>query len=370
MILYALEHPNARIGVFRDTLQSLRETSWREIRELLNKYNIEFNENKSEGVITLSNNATISFKPTEDDERLRSLNLDYVYIEQCEEITEDAFIELDFRIRNTVAQEDYGQMLIVVQPQKQTHWLYKLFYKKKANDSDYKKIHFSYLDNPFLPEWQKKVYEDLKETNYEKYLTHTLGEWITSGKQIFTNNWDVGVDRRFFDYYTAGIDWGWNSPACFLLCGWFDQECYVLGEVYKTEMTNSMFLDEISDLLDKHELSFYDIESVYADSADPEKIEVFCQHGLNTYPSVKNVKAKIDTTRETVIHIDESCVNLIRELPDYEWKKNKDGEILDEPVKENDHAIDALCYNCYGVRGELSDNRPASSYSTNEVYIY
>jgi phage terminase large subunit len=293
-----------------------------------------------------------------------------VYIEQCEEITEEAFIELDLRIRNEVSKKYGGQMLVVVQPSNKSHWLYRLFYQEKANDPDYKKVHFSYLENPYLPEEQAKVYEGLKETNYERYLTHTMGEWVSSSKQIFTNNWSVGFDRKYFSYYVGGIDWGWNSPACFLLCGVYDDEFYVLGEVYKTEMTNSEFLDRISNLLAQYNMTFKDVESVYADSADPEKIEVFCRHGLNTYGSVKNVKAKIDTTRETKIHIDPSCVNLIREMPMYEWKRNKDGEILDEPVKKNDHAVDSLCYAVYGVRGELSKDKPASTFDMNEVYIF
>ena len=293
VILYALEHPNARIGVFRQTLPSLRETAWREIRELLEKYHIDFDENKSNGLITLSNGSTISFTPVDDDKKLRSLNLDFVYIEQCEEITEEAFIELDLRIRNEVSKKYGGQMLVVVQPSNKSHWLYRLFYQEKANDDDYKKIHFSYLDNPFLPEEQIKVYEGLKETNYERYLTHTKGEWVSSSKQIFTNNWDVGFDRRYFNYYVGGVDFGWNSPACFLLCGVYDDEFYILGEVYKSEMTNQEFLCNISDLLASHELSFKDIDSVYADAADPEAIEIFCREGLNTYPSVKDVLAKI-----------------------------------------------------------------------------
>ena len=369
VILYALKYPNARIGVFRQTLPSLRETAWREIVELLDKYNIEYKENKSNGLVTLSNGSTISFTPVDDEKKLRSLNLDFVYIEQCEEITEDAFIELDLRIRNEVSKKYGGQMLIVVQPSNKSHWLYRLFYNEKVNDEDYKKVHFSYLDNPFLPEEQKKVYEGLRETNYERYLTHTLGEWISSSKQIFTNNWSVGFDRRYFNYYVGGVDYGYNNPACFLLCGVYDDEFYVLGEVYKAEMTTSEFLEEIEHLLSRFELRYEDIESVYADSADPESIEVFCRHGLNTYGSVKNVKAKIDTARETKIHIKEDCVNLIRELPMYEWKKNKDGELLEEPVKKNDHSVDALCYAIYGVRGELSRDKPASSY-VNEVYVY
>ena len=369
VILYALKYENARIGVFRQTLPSLRETAWREIVELLEKYQIDYKENKSNGLVTLSNGSTISFTPVDDEKKLRSLNLDFVYIEQCEEISEEAFIELDLRIRNEVSKKYGGQMLIVVQPSNKSHWLYRLFYNEKVNNEDYKKVHFSYLDNPFLPVEQRKVYEGLRETNYERYLTHTLGEWVSSSKQIFTTNWSVGFDRRYFNYYVGGVDYGYNNPACFLLCGVYDDEFYVLGEVYKAEMTTSEFLEEIEHLLSRFELRYEDIESVYADSADPESIEVFCRHGLNTYGSVKNVKAKIDTARETKIHIKEDCVNLIRELPMYEWKKNKDGELLEEPVKKNDHSVDALCYAIYGVRGELSRDKPASSY-VNEVYIY
>lgn len=370
VILYALEHPKARVGVFRQTLPSLRETAWREIREVLDNYGIEYQENKSNGIITLSNKSTISFTPTDDDRKLRSLNLDMVYIEQCEEITEEAFDELDLRIRNDVAQSDYGQMLIVVQPESKHHWLYRRFYQTKANDPNYKYVHFSYLDNPYLPKEQALVYEGLKETNYDKYLTHTLGQWITSSKQIFTDNWDVGFDRRYFSYYVGGIDWGWNSPSCFLLCGVYDEEFYIMGEVYKTEMTNDEFLSRISSLLSKFDLEFEDLDAVYCDSADPEKIEVFNRAGIRAYPSIKNVKAKIDTARETKIHIADDCSNLIREIPAYEWKKDRLGNILDEPKKENDHAIDALCYAIYGVKGELSENKPASSFSMNEVYIY
>lgn len=370
VILYALEFPKARVGVFRQTLPSLKKTAWKEIRELLIKYNITHTENKSDGLITLDNGSTIEFIPTDSDEKLRSLNLDFVYVEQAEEISKDVYTELDLRIRHTISQEHYGQMLLVVQPQRKTHWLYKEFYQFHADDPEYNKVHFSYLENPYLPEKQKKVYEDLKDSDPDKYRTHTLGEWITDSKQIYVHNWSVGKPRSFFNYYVGGIDWGWNSPACFLLTGWYDGVCYVLGEVYRTEMTNSEFLERIHDLLTKHGLGFSDLDAVYCDSADPEKIEVFYQAGLNTYPGVKNVRAKIQTTKETKIIVDESCENLIRELPEYEWKKNKDGEILDEPTKRNDHAVDALGYLCYGVRGELSDYSPMGSFDLSEVYVY
>lgn len=370
VILYALKYPNSRIGVFRQTLPSLRETSWLEIRSLLDKYKIEYKENKSNGIITLSNDSTISFTPLDDEKKIRSLNLDFVYIEQAEEISEEAFIELDLRIRNENSKKYYGQMLLVVQPSSRTHWLYRLFYQTKVNDSDYAKIHFSYLDNPFLPEEQAKVYEGLKETNYERYLTHTLGEWIAGSKQIFTDNWSVGFDRNTFSYYTAGADFGWNVPSAFVLTGWYDEECYVLDEVYQAELTTDEFLDKIRECLVRNNLGFDDLDGVYADASSPENIEVFCREGLNTYPSVKNVNAKIETTKMTRIHVHPRCVNLIRELEGYQWKKDKDGNILDIPVKKDDHATDALMYDVYGVRGSLSSYSPLSNFSLDEVYVY
>lgn len=369
-ILYAIEHPNARVGVFRSTLPALRETAWLEIRTLLDKFKIDYDENKTNAIITLSNKSTISFTPLDDDKKIRSLNLDYVFVEQCEEVSEEIFDELALRVRGEVSLADYGQILLIAQPGPKTHWIYRRFYQIKVNDPDYRIEHFSYLDNPYLKEDQRKYYESLKETNYDRWRTHALGEWISSSKQIFTKNWTVGFDRTFFDFYVGGCDFGWNNPSCFLLIGFYDDEAYVIDEVYGPEMTTTEFLNEIEEMLARYTLDFDDIDSVYADAADPESIEIFCREGLNTYPSVKNVKAKIDTTRETRIYVADRCDNLIRELPEYEWKRDKDGNILDEPVKKNDHAIDALCYCIYGVRGELSDYKPVSTFDMSQLKIY
>ena len=156
-IMYAVEHPKARVGVFRKTLPSLRETAWREIRELLIKFGIEFQENKSSAIITLNNGSTISFTPLDTDEKIRSLNLDYVFVEQCEEVSEEIFDELALRVRGEVSLADYGQILLIAQPGPRTHWIYKRFYQIKANDPDYKWEHFSYLDNPYLKDDQRRL---------------------------------------------------------------------------------------------------------------------------------------------------------------------------------------------------------------------
>lgn len=369
VILFALEYENAQIGVFRKTMPSLKKTSWKVIETLLKKYRIHYNINKSDAIIKFDNGSEIMFIQADDEEKLRSLTIDFAYIEQCEEITYDEYQELNLRIRGEVYRDNWGQMLVVVQPGSKTHWLYRVFYQLHGNDPDYKHVHFSYLENPYLPKEQLKQYEDMKRDNPDKYRTHALGEWISNSKQIFVDNWSVGNLRTAYSFYSGGIDWGYAKPACFLLTGWYDDECYVLGEVYGAEMKTGEFYQEIVNLLHKHNLTVKDLYSVYADSADPEKIKDFYDRGMNVLPSVKNVEAKIGVTKETTIHIDNSCVNLLNELPDYEYMKDKNGNITEIPVKENDHAVDALCYACHGIRGKTSKYSGNESVGLGDFYI-
>lgn len=42
--------------------------------------------------------------------------------------------------------------------------------------------------------------------------------------------------------------------------------------------------------------------------------------------------------------ITRSSENLIREIQNYRWKKDKNDKVLEEPVKADDHAVDSLRY--------------------------
>ena len=176
VVLYALEHKNARIGVFRLTLPALKITAWLEIRNVLIKYNIPYEENKSEGVITLTNGSTILFKSLDDLRKIRSMNLDYIYCEQMEEVRDfKVFQELDARIRSEVMQKDYGQFMMVVTPETQGHWIYENFHRNPMPDS--KVIHFHYTSNPFVDEDYIRRAEELKNRDYDSYIKLTLGKW-------------------------------------------------------------------------------------------------------------------------------------------------------------------------------------------------
>lgn len=368
VLKYVLSYPGAQFGVFRQTLPALKKTAWKEIRKLLIKYDIEYRENKSDGEIHFPNGSMIMFASLDEDSKIRSLNLDGVYIEQAEEVSYIAYNELNLRIRSEVSAKYYGQMIIVVQPEGTDHWIYDYFHIQ--DDPERNWIHFSYKENPYLPERQRKIYDGYKQTDPELYRKYSEGKWGILTNLIFNGNYDYKESDNY-EFYTAGIDFGFSAPAAFLLCGWNDEECYVIDEVYEAGLTNLEFIDQVKIMLAKNEIRIQDINMCYADAANPDKIQEFENAGFNIVPGVKNVEAKINSTKQTRIHIGKECMNTAWEIKNYKWQVNKDGVVLEVPVKVNDHAMDALCYNVYGVRGALSPDKPMTRYiGADEVSIY
>ncbi len=47
------------------------------------------------------------------------------------------------------------------------------------------------------------------------------------------------------------------------------------------------------------------------------------------------------------LFITRRSTNIIKEIKSYKWKTDKDGKVLDEPVKFNDDAMDAMRYAIY-----------------------
>lgn len=388
VIFYALKYENASIYIYRKTLPSLKRTSWKEIRNILYDLEIPYEENKSEGVISFSNGSKMYFGALDELSKVRSINADVIYIEQAEELNSPEFyIELMLRLGRGEASKrkgGYSQMLLVVQPESEEHWIYKRYHeftdatteyesKKQeaiANGEDYpsyeeilgniqhrrKTAHFHYSENLKLPKFQRDYYDNLKNEDYELWLRYSAGQWGKLSDVVYPN-YDTVVVRDNFDFYSFGCDFGFNNPSCFLLCGFYDDECYVIDEVYEPKLLNSELIEKCKEMLFKHKLLPEHLNVGFGDAAEPDRIEEFVQNGFPMEKGIKDVKAKISTTKQTKIHIHPRCVNTIREIKGYKYRKNRDGVTLDEPVKVNDHAMDALSYCIYGIRGQLSPNR-------------
>lgn len=394
VIFYALQNNDARIYVYRLTLPSLKKTAWLEIKNILLKYHIQFEEKRAEGRIEFpQTNSTIYFGALDELSKVRSINADLIYIEQAEELTNEAFyVELMLRLGRGEASkrpEGYSQMILVVQPESEEHWIYKHFHEfndvkvEKDSKGDViktydealaekqakrKTIHFHYSENYKLPAESRQYYDDLKNVDYELWLRYSAGKWGKISDVIYPN-YDTVVKREHFDLMTIGGDFGYNNPSCILLIGWFDDEMYILDEIYEKKLLNSELISQTTDMLFRHRLYPENLDMGWLDSAEPDRIEEFRQHGYPVEGGVKDVRAKISTTKQTKIHIHPRCVNTIREIKGYKYKTDKDGIVSDEPIKINDHAMDSMAYCCYGVRGQLSPNKPMGL-GSNDIMVW
>jgi len=86
---------------------------------------------------------------------------------------------------------------------------------------------------------------------------------------------------------------------------------------------------------------------IYCDSAEPNRLEELRRNGFNAYPADKSVKDGIDFVKRCKIYSKDDNVNINKEVLSYCYKQDKDGNILEEPVKFNYHLMDSIRYAVY-----------------------
>ena len=361
IIKEALTHPKSRILITRKTMPSMKITVIPLFLEELDKCQIKYEFLSGDKIIKFQNKSIIYFYPMylsggKRSERIKSATFDYIWVEEATEFSFDDFRKLNDRLRGQVGRR---QMILSFNPPKRTtNAIYKWYdlqkkYEKKHREKKVRKFHFHILDNPFLPNDYIELVELLKDYDVNKYKRFYLGEWgVESVEALIYTNWEIRemMRRPEVDYWVGGVDFGYNNPSVFLMIGIRkkSKEVFVWKELYKRELTNRQFIDLIKKNLSEWKVYYHQEKfPIFCDSAEPARIEEMRKEGLNSFSSEKDVEKGIDTLKTTKIYINTDCINTMSEIKEYEWAKDKDGNILDVPVKFNDHAMDAMRYGVY-----------------------
>lgn len=356
LVLTTTFFKNKKFLVCRKTFPSLKHTCWEFIQEWFDKFHLKYELNKADMIIYGPNGNRFLFKALDDSRKFKSLtDVDFLWIDEVDEITRDEFLDVAITVRGEeLTPPEYRQIIVTFNPGYYSRWLHDLFFDPK---SPYKKdtdiFHFTYKDNKFLSDEDREQLEALKKIDYYKYQVYCLGEWGVLRNKIYENyvveEFDYPMD--WYDDIFAGVDFGYNNPSAFVIVGLKDQELYIIDEVYKKKILNSEFISLIKEKLNEYQL--YDIP-IYADSAEQDRIREFIEADLLVYPAKKDVLAGIREVQKYKLHIHERCSNLVKEIREYKWKEDSRGEPLEQPVKENDHACDALRYAVYSRLGKVS----------------
>jgi len=334
IVYLLLTQPDIRILIIRKTLPALRITAYRLILDILYQMQVPFYLNKSELVIRF-NNSEILFKGLDDPEKIKSYEANYVWCEEATEITREDFLQLNLRMRRANA-AGINQMFLSFNPIDQYHWLIADIVQ--GNREDVAIHHSTYKDNiRFLsPEYISEL-ENLINQDQNYYRIYALGEPGVIENVIYTNyeittTWPQGGDLFY------GLDFGFNNPTALVEVCVYDSLVYVRERIYRSGLTNADVTNELKTLVKSQTLP------IYADSAEPARIQEIRNAGFNIHPADKSVLDGIDAVKRHRLFIHQDSQNLIAEIRGYSYRTDKDGRVLEDPVKFRDHCMDALRY--------------------------
>ena len=255
-------------------------------------------------------------------------------------------------------------------PQGPQHWFYQE-HILKAKENKYLRIHFQLEDNPSLaPEIVEGYKRMFSGIFYKRFI---LGQWafadgiiydcFNEDRNTYTNAnrekvlpWQILENDPDGGYPYYGSDYGVLNPMVYL-------------EVYKVRKGN----DRIPYFYVENEY-YYDGRKSMVQKSDVEEIEALVElignknyRALIIDPSASSLivaarqqgipvhKAKNDVldgihlvyslmaTGHILINKD-NCPNLVNELGQYIWNEKRGLVGKEEPLKQNDHACDALRY--------------------------
>jgi len=305
-----------------------------------------------------ANGNQIIFRGMNDEkqrEKLKSITfqkgkLTDVWLEEATEFTQADVEIIDDRLRGELPPGLFYQIRMTFNPVSSNHWIKKVFFD--IPDPNVLTHHSTYLGNRFIDDAYRARMERRKLVDPEGYQIYGLGEWGELAGLIL-HNWEVkevSQDPNDYDDFAIGQDFGFNHANAILQCGIKDDDIYITKEIYEFEKDTS----ELIPLAEAAEVPKR--KQMWCDSAEPDRIKMwqkagFRAKGVDKGGTQGSVKAQIDWLKQRRIYVHPSCVNTIKELQQWKWKKDdKTGEYLDEPVPFQDDAMAALRYVIEGWR--------------------
>ena len=232
-------------------------------------------------------------------------------------------------------------------------------------------IRSTYKDNPFLsPEQIAEIESNKDDANWWKVygqgVEGTLDGLIYQFEQIDAlppRNADKPEaektdEERYADSLKElhGLDFGFtNDPTARvrILADPKRKHLYVQERCYKTHMQNRHIIEDLqADGVGRY-------TEIFADCAEPKSIADIQDGGFNVIACDKDAPVKSDKLKFQLqwmqgwkLFVTKDSLNLIEELRNYTWAKNKDGETLNQPIDKFNHLLDAMRYAVWSKFGQ------------------
>lgn len=327
--------PHLRRGALKDFLKIMRET---------NRY-IDANYNRTIGKYTFANGSYIEFFSADQESRLRGARRDIVYINEANNITFDAYYQLAIRT-NLEVWIDYNPTA--------EFWAHT----QVLTDPDAQLLILTYKDNEALSLNIIREIEKAKkkgETNpYWENWWRVYGLGLIGNLQgaVFTDWSQIDGVPKEAKYKGSGMDFGFtNDPSTLIDVYELNGEYIFDEEVYQTGLNNRQLAILCKDI----EVGEDKIKRrIVADSAEPKSIDEIYYNGIDIRGAKKgkdSITFGINLIQQGHFRVTARSLNLIKELRNYTWARDRTGKTTNKPIELWNHGIDACRYIVMELKG-------------------
>lgn len=365
-IEYLKSSPRGKLLMVGKTERTLKRNILDVIEEMVGPSRYHFSSGKGEVKIMARTVEVVGANDERSENKIRGMTLAGAYGDELTLWPESFFKMLMTRLSVK------GSMFFgTTNPDNPYHWL-KVDYLDQegviAEDGrpkiDMVSFHFTLHDNPALdPDYIRALENEYSGLWYKRFIQ---GLWVMAEGVVYDmfNNevHSISEDKLpcaidEFDRYYVSLDYGTANPTAFLLVGeWIApdgvRQSFVLKEYYydgrkaQVQKTDSEYADDLEEFIEGFDVTqiFIDpsAKSFITEVKKRDKIRASVKEAdNNVLDGIREVSKKL---KNKVLFIVDKCKSLLREFNAYVWdaKAQKHGE--DKPIKENDHALDALRY--------------------------
>lgn len=348
------------VSVVSETMPHLKRGCIRDFRTIMQTEGIwdVTRWSETEKSYTFGNGSLLEFFSVDNAGKVYGASRDVLFVNECQHIEWEIARQLFVRTR--------GRIIIDYNP---THEFWANL--KVESKDNCKVIHSTYRDNGFLSVEQIREIEDNKgDSNWWRVFGEgkvgSLDGLIYDFDLIDAmppRGWQIPErektdEMRYADSLTEiqGLDFGFSNDPTARVQVYADAKrkaLFVRERCYRTHLLNRDIVADLdSDKVGRR-------VEIFADCAEPKSIAEIAEAGYNVIACDKDAPVKSDKRVFQIqwlkgwkLHVTKDSLNLIHELRNYTWVKDKDGTALNEPIGKFDHLLDALRYAVWSKFGQ------------------
>lgn len=214
---------------------------------------VHYDYNVSKGLLTFFNGSEILFRHLEEPNKLKSLNLGFVEIEEMSEVPESTFKMLLSRLRqkNIWGKEFQYRLFGHTNPEQNKGYIYKYFVEEKHNN--YRFIHAPTTENTYLSE--DYVEELRKAYDAEYFRINVMGEFgdYSSGLVVKNFTQDNIKEITYQPDMPLHLTWDFNvDPMSCILAHKTENAVYYFDEFILENASTRSTIEAVLEKYNNH----------------------------------------------------------------------------------------------------------------------